>query len=566
MKSRFLSGVVICLVILVYLFYNFYYSVNFPYQDDFLLIQFIEVVSQGGLGVLGLITELFRTFNDHKAVVPRLIALIEYTITGHLNFRFYIVLVSINVTFIFYFIYLQYKKTRLPLYYFIPAAFLYFQPLYYDVSGWALNGMQHSFLTAFTVSAIILASRRTNLSLYGAMLCCFLATFTHGNGILSFPAIIFYFLCFKDFKRAIISGGFMILCLVIYLAGYESGQAVSLPKDLGVFFSSLFGFIGSAMSLWAFPELLSAIWGAVIITFMVYIVWRVAAIYFNKPVNVKPGTAELLALFAFIFITSLVIALFRSWAGSTIASRFQIYASLSTVMFYILLLDYSSFFRRKAVFYTITALSVFYCVYSYYKFTGTVAIKRTTYLADVYNWKTNRNMFSVEKTIIRNGSFYLIPGYEKGFFHLPEPVVERDELDSMFNANATAARNYALYVEDWDIERVVRQGVEHLTAYFVASNAAPGGKGLAGDRFLVLRDQKTRVIHLLNANPKIDSRKEIITKMHYYKAGFNTFLREDDLVPGTYDMGILDVSNNGQKTFYKLDKSLFASGSAYSLK
>ncbi|SKB54975.1 hypothetical protein [Dyadobacter psychrophilus] len=566
MKLRFLSGVVICLVILVYLFYNYYYSVNFPYQDDFLLIQFIEVVSQGGLGFSGLITELFRTFNDHKAVVPRLISLIEYTITGHLNFRFYIVLVSINISYIFYFIYLQYKKTRLPLYYFIPAALLYFQPLYYDISGWALNGMQHSFLTAFTVTAIILASRRTDLALYGAMLCCFLATFTHGNGILSFPAIIFYFLCFKDFKRAIITGGFMILCLVIYLAGYESGQAVQLPKDLVVFFSSLFGFIGSAMSLWAFPVFFSAVWGAIILAFMIYIVWRVAAIYFNKPVNIKPGTAELLTLFAFIFITSSVIALFRSWAGSTIASRFQIYASLSTVIFYILLLDYTSVVRRKTVFYCITAFSIFYWVYSYYKFTGFVAIKRTTYLADVYNWKTNRNIFSVEKTITRNGSFYLIPGYEKGFFHLPKPIVERNQLDSMFNANAGAARDYQLYLENWDMERLIRDGVEHLTYSFVASNVLPETKGLAGDRFMVLRDQKTGVIHLMNANPKVAARKDILTRGHYYKAGFNTQLRQDDLAPGTYDMGILDIRNNGEKVFYKLDKSLFASGSAYSLK
>jgi hypothetical protein len=553
------------LVILVYLIYNFHFSVNFPFQDDFLLIQFIEVVSQGGLGFTGLVTELFRTFNDHKAAVPRLISLIEYTLTGHLNFRFYIVLVSINVTYIFYFVYLQFKKAKLPLYYFVPAAFLYFQPLYHDISGWALNGMQHTFLTAFTVTAILLASRRTNLALYGAMLCCFLATFTHGNGILSFPAIIFYFLCFKDFKRAIISGGFMILCLVIYLAGYESGQAVNLPKDLAIFFSSLFGFIGSAMSLWAMPVLLSAIWGAIIVAMMVYIVWRVAAVYFNKPTGIKPGTVELLTLFAFIFITSFVIALFRSWAGSTIASRFQIYASLSTVIFYIFLVCYTRFFRKQIVFYCITALSVFYCVYSYYKFTPFVAIKRTTYLADVYNWKTNRNMFSVEKTIISNASFYLMPGYDKGFFHLPEPVAEKAELDAMFNANKNATKDYGLYVEDWKVERLVRGGVEDLTYYFVASNTLPGSKGITGDRFMVLRDQKTGVIHLMNANPKVEARKAILTGGGYYKPGFSTLFRQDDVAPGTYDLGILDVGNDGQKTFYRLDKTLLATGQAYRL-
>lgn len=565
MKLRTLSGVVICLVILVYLFYNFYFSVNFPFQDDFLLIQFIEVVSNGGLGFTGLVTELFRTFNDHKAVIPRFISLIEYSLTGHLNFRFYIVLVLINITYIFYFVYLQFKKAKLPLYYFIPAAFLYFQPLYHDISGWALNGMQHTFLTAFTVTAILLASKRTNFALYGAMLCCFLATFTHGNGILSFPAIIFYFLCFKDFKRAIISGGFMILCLVIYLAGYESGQAGNLPKDLVVFFSSLFGFIGSSMSLWAMPVLLSAIWGALIVALMVYITWRVAAIYFNKPTNVKPGTVELLTLFGFIFITSFVIALFRSWAGSTIASRFQIYASLSTVIFYIFLVNYTRLFRKQAVFYCITAFSVFYCIYSYYKYTGVVATKRTTYLADVFNWTENRNMFSVEKTIIRNANFYLLPATKKGFFHLPVPVAEKGELDSMFNANA-ADTDCQVYVEDWKVDRLVRGGVEELSYFYVASNILPEHKSLAGDRFLVLRDQKTGLVHLMNANSKVETRKAILTEGHYYKAGFNTLLRQDDLAPGAYDLGVLDVNSNGEKRFYKLNKALVATGQTYLLK
>ncbi len=562
---RFLPIVVISTVILLFFLYNLHFSVDFPFQDDFLFIQFIEAISGNNVGVAGVIKELFRTFNDHKAVVPRFISLLDYGITGSLHLRFYIVLVSLNLVYIFYFLYLNFRKSKLPLYYFLPVPFLFFHPLYHEVSGWALTGMQHSYLTAFTVTAIILVSRGTTLGFYGAMLCCFLATFTHGNGILSFPAIIFFFLCYKNFRNAILTGVFMFICLGIYLGGYESGQAVNLPNDAGMFFFSLFGFVGSAMSLWARPELFSAMWGALIIGCMVLVTWRVATVYFKEPMEVKPGTIDLLTLFAFIFISSVVIAVFRSWAGTTIASRFQLYAALSTAIFYIFLVLYLDFFRKKWVFTAVLGLSIFYWAYSHYRFTGIVAAKKTTYLADIYNWRSNRSMFSVERSIVKYGSFYLFPAFEKGYFTLPEPVIEKRELEAMF-AGRSALAGRGMYVETWDIHRILREGIEEVIFYFVSSNVSPERKRFWDDRFLAVKNTATGVISLINATPKVAARKNILKELAYYKPGFNTLLRENDLDPGTYEMGILDVSGSGQKTFYRLDRMLVSTGSGYALK
>jgi hypothetical protein len=553
---RFLSGVIICLVVVFYFLYNYFFSVNFPFQDDFLIIQFIEAASEGGFAFGVVVKQMFLTFNDHKASTIRLLALIEYAITGHQNFRLYVAIVSFNVIYVFYFLYLQYRKAGLPLYYFLPAPFLFFTPLFHEVSGWALNGMQHSFLTAFTVTAILLASRKTTVTFWLAMAFCFLATFTHGNGVLSFPAIVFYFLCFKDFKRAILTCLAMIVCLAVYLIGYEPGQAGQLPKDIMSMLSSLFGFIGSSMSLWSAPQLWSAIWGLFISGFMLLLVIRVTAVYFNKPASVKPGTIELLTLFAFIFITSGVIALFRSWAGTTIASRFQLYAALSTVICYILLLSYTSFFKRKQVLIVVTALSIFYWAYAHYAFTGVVAAKKTTYLADVYNWSKNHDMFSVEKSITQNADFYLTPGYKKGFFKLPEPVVQKAQLDSMF-ANAPGPEtDDRMYLEEWKVTRTVRDGFEKLTQYFVASNDKPYRKELLTDRFLVLQDQQTGTVHMMNANSKVEGRRNILTTGNYYKNGFNALLRKDDLAYGVYKLAVLDVGVSGEKQFFPLGKSL----------
>jgi hypothetical protein len=217
------------------------------------------------------------------------------------------------------------------------------------------------------------------------------------------------------------------------------------------------------------------------------------------------------------------------------------------------------------VFGTVLALSVFYWTYSHYKFTGVVAAKKTMYLADVYNWRNNRNMFSVERSIVQNGNFYLLPAYEKGFFSLPKAVVEKNEVDAMFAGKGALAGD-EMYLETWDIERVVRDGVENLTYYFVASNIKPVRKHFWDNRFLVLRNSATGASYLLNANPKVDARRNILTSGHYYKTGFNSLLRPDDLDAGTYDLGILDVTGAGQKTFYRLDKSLLSTGDGFALK
>ncbi|ACT92905.1 hypothetical protein Dfer_1663 [Dyadobacter fermentans DSM 18053] len=562
---RIVPAAVLCLVVAIYLVYNIFFSVNFPFQDDFLLIQFIEAISGQQIGVEGLLTELFRTFNDHKAVVPRLIALIDYTLTGHLHFRFYIFLVLANIIYIFSFVFIQFRKMQLPLYYFLPVPFLFFHPLFHDISGWALNGMQHTFLTAFTVTAILIASGRVRGGFYLAMFCCFLATFTHGNGVLSFPAIIFYYLCLKDLRKAGLTVVFMVICLVIYLAGYESGQAVDLPKSIGSFTLSFFGFIGSGMSMWSYPETLSMLWGLVITAFMIYLIVKVLMGYFKKDVVIRTGTAELLTLFVFIAVTSFVIALFRSWTGSTLASRFQIYAALSTVIFYVFLVDYLPFFRKKGVLATILVLSVGYWAYSYYRYTGVVANKKTTYLADVYNWTTNKNMFSVEKSIIRNGDFYLSPAYAKGFFRLPAPVVAERQLDSMFAATPEG-EDFKVFLETWTVERPLREGNEIMEMFFLTSHDAPAPRALLSDRFLVLRSRDDNRIHLMCANPKIEGRKKVFTGRGYFQPGFNTLLRSDDLSPGGYDLGVLDVAGHNAPVFHRLDRQLQVADGRISLR
>ncbi len=274
--------------------------------------------------------------------------------------------------------------------------------------------MQHSFLTAFLVSAIYLISKNTKQGFYGAVVFCFLATFTHGNGILSFPAIIFYLLCYKEFKKAAGFAGFMFLALGIYLAGYETGQAAGLPPSISVFVFSLLGFIGASMAEWDNYLLYTVLWGGLIVFFAAFLVFKMIRLGFEKKENYKPQVnVELLTLLGFIFITSTVIAVFRSWQGVTLTSRFQLYAALSSCIFYLLLLNYSRIFRSKNVFLVITFLSIGYWAHSYYKYTDIVADKRTKYMADIYNWRYDQDLFDSRKKFAGQCGILCFSGLQK---------------------------------------------------------------------------------------------------------------------------------------------------------
>ncbi|QRR01777.1 hypothetical protein [Dyadobacter sandarakinus] len=551
--TRTICYAVIVIVIALHFAYILHFSVNFPYLDDFLLIQFIEAITRADASFADVLGELFKTCNDHKPVIPRLLSWLDFALTGHLHFRFYILVTSLNLLYIFGFFYRLFGKLGLPVYYFLPVPFIFFQPLYHEVSGWALTGLQHSFLTAFLVTAISLAQRDSMQAFYGAMCCCLLATYTHGNGIFSFAAVVCYYVCMRDLGKAGATMGFMMLALGLYLLGYEPGQAAQAPSGVLPVLLSFICFIGSGLALWNDPSWWAGIGGGVALTFMLVTFRSVLKREYRL---VKPVTASLLSIFLFILITGLVIATVRSWAGTIVASRFQLYGVMVIILVYLLALDRLRWLRRPRFVYGVTAASVCYCVYAYYLYTGTVATKKAAYEADIYNWKNNHRMFSVDRSFIRNAGFYLLPACRSGIVQLPVPLVSKSELEKLFETHATSRTAYRIYLSHWNIRRLKPALPDSMVYHFVASDLLPAFPGLLTERFLVLRSCGRGNIFLLPAIPKVEARKVIAATGRYYKGGFNTMLRTDDLDTGCYDLGLLDVGSNGKRNFYRLDKAL----------
>lgn len=559
---KHIALVITGLVIALFLVYNYYFSVDFPFQDDLVLVNFVNEVSNG-VTTSTFLQNLFRTDNDHKVVIPRLIALFNYLLTGHLNFKAFIGLVSLNLLYILYFLFLQFRKLNLPLYYFLPVPFLYLQPQHYEVSLWAINGMQHSFLTVFLVTAILLVSKPSKLAYFGAIACCFLATFTHGNGILSFPALIFYFLCYQNFRKAIGVGIFMLVALGMYLGGYESGQAAHLPPGVGVVLGNFLGFIGATMMVWSPKLIFSVLWGGLILLFAGFLVYKIALTYVGREKKVDSRiNVELLTLFCFIVSTSLVIAVFRSWMGSTLASRFEVYAALSSCILYLVLLGYFPVFKRKYVVLVLTALSALTWGQSYYEYTGTVAKRKTTYVADIYNWTNNRNLLSVDISLQQNAAFYLFPAFQKGILEFPPPIISKRTIDSLLASGRGREISLPLFFEKQPMNNPAS---EIDTLDFLRNDTFARASARLNQRFLVLRAHESRDTYLVEANPKIQARRLIITRAEFHKAGFVAYLRKNNFPDDRYDMGLLDISEHGERHFQLFTNVLVVKGRKLSL-
>ena len=292
------------------------------------------------------------------------------------------------------------------------------------------------------------------------------------------------------------------------------------------------------------------LWGGVILFFAGFVVYKIALTYVGKAKKVDSRiNVELLTLFCFIVITSLVIAFIRSWMGSTLASRFQLYAALSSCILYLLLLGYFPSLRKNYVVLVVSVLGVLMWGQSYYEYTGTVARRKTTYLADIYNWDTNRKLLSVDTSIQQNAAFYLYPAFKKGILEFPPPIVSRRAVDSLLASGRGKEVSIPLSFEKIPMNNPAS---EIDTLEYLRNDTFAHASAGFNQRFLVLRAHQTQEIYLVEANAKTQSRRVILTGGEFYKAGLLAYLRKNNLPDDRYDIGVLDISSQDDRHFQLL--------------
>lgn len=382
-----------------YLAYILYFAVDFPIQDDLLFILLIEDFNDTGFSFTKIpyfLGELFRVDNDHCLMVPRVINLLNYAVSKSLNFKFQIVLIAGFTIGLLILYYQQFKLLSKPLWKFLPVVFFLLQPQYYEVSLWALAGLEHVGVTLFLVGALISFQQdRVTLGLILATL----GTFTSGNGIFIFAAVGLFILLEQQYRKLIllllIFLGNVLILFFIYKKGQQNNLAESLSHlpQLFAYFLFLSGSIweGLIASKW-----LSIISGIVILfTFFYFTVRKLRRHEFVI-------SSLFLAVVAFNLITLALVALSRFNVGQMeTASRYQYYTCLLFCSVYMIFVSAkSTILKNRLILPLLLILSFGFNAISYYSTTETVAYNKLSYLADTENWRAEENMFYIKPDFV----------------------------------------------------------------------------------------------------------------------------------------------------------------------
>ncbi len=532
-----------------YVWYVLTFSVNFPFQDDTCLLDFIATIKDDGTFV-NFIKQLFRIDNDHSPVIPRLVSLANFFISGSLNFKAYIIIVNINIFILLVFLYLQFKKLNIPIYYFLPVPIILLQPQSWQISLWALNGLQHSLVIVFMLLAMELLHKTKRYFSYLAMLVALIATFTHGNGFLVFPVSAFILLLQKKIKD------FLLWILVIsgFLYFYIRGRHLGgRGFDIITTIKSFFAILGTNADVFEINEpLLSIIFGliafAIISLVFAKTLWKS---YITKNKDEYP-LIKLLYLFCFIILTAIVIALFRSQGGVVIASRFAIYASMSSIILYLVLLNTQGCVVRKVVFVIFVPISFAFCFYSYYRYTYQIDYHINKLRADNYNWNEHRVLVSLEKQFSLNVNPFLIKAYNFGLWE-DERYRKNDVMNNIVEAKIDTLSTFK--VSSYDDVKKETTRVIHKKIVQITSSNIPFSKSVASNALYLVLRSNTNKTYLLATQPEVQGKKTLILDFIYYKQKLTTVFNRNCIDDGKYKIGYLTVNTNSKSLIFT-DKTI----------
>lgn len=384
--SGVLAYLAIALPVAGYLVYSRYFSGALFYADDFHLLKTVQWVKETDEW-LEKVKLFYQQHQEHRIVMPRLLTLADYYLEGHIGWKSLIFFASVVWCSTIFILWKTFRSLDISAWYFIPVPWLLLHPQYYENVTWSISILQQSDVVfLFTLLAYLCARKKYNL----ALLVSVIATFTHGNGLFSFPIALTFSLIDKDRRStARLVSAFSAMYL-IYFYEFKSGQNASISQSLADPLNLIqsFGvFFGGTTLIAAKNYVIAALAGLLLIGSL--ITWSVVT--FRKNLTGKGSELfdrVLWGITAFLFITGSLVVVTRSWQGvETIAApRYLHYSSYVICIFYLVALRVTRGNSRKVLGVVFIPAAVLLCLLSYFNFTPHVRFLRDQLLAEESNY------------------------------------------------------------------------------------------------------------------------------------------------------------------------------------
>ena len=294
-------------------------------------------------------------------VIGKLVTLLYYSITGHLNFTFLHIAGACFTLGTLYLFWNSYRESKLKWWYFLPVPFLLFQLQYHLVFLWAICSLQHQPVIFFvSLSMLLLARNRFGWALFAAV--C--ATYSMSNGIFVWVSGAVILILRSNYKLLgiwCVTGAAAIGFYFLGLTTQGNETSIAFFKQYPhLSFLGFFAFLGGLFDF--FPEkaivtrsVLPVIMGLAV---MVWIgIWLLTLFlsWIKKTFNLSKELPEfvdqfsvlekgrktfqefLLGILVFLLMNALIIGLLRPRFGFfvMIVSNYKMYPALFLIIAYL---------------------------------------------------------------------------------------------------------------------------------------------------------------------------------------------------------------------------------------
>ena len=340
--SQLLVSFTLLIPVGIYFWVWEYYALNIPKWDDHALKAFLVEYLQAP-GWAEKWQALFRQHNEHRISVTRLIALLDYSVFGNLNFRrlmFYGNLSMLGVVALWW---VLLHHNRKPFYSLIPVPFIWLTLSHYENMYWGMAAVQNFGVVVLSVWTLYCCISRSRSLFILSLVLAALACLTSGNGLLVLPIGAILLFLAPRWRRLIVWLVASGLYGFVYFQDFTRSPAN--PDNTfgpGTFVKGYFYFLGSFAE--SFPVNHHArfclILGAVLFLVAVSIV---SATLFRLIRNrYEFDFARITDLFClgtllFILGTALIVVYSRAGFGleGLLTSRYKIYSFLLLIVAYL---------------------------------------------------------------------------------------------------------------------------------------------------------------------------------------------------------------------------------------
>lgn len=538
MFTRKTTTGILTLVIFAGLFVPFLcrYLINVPIVDDYDFVRATYFLETQPMSFFKKIDFLLETQNDHRMLIGRIVAYLDYAIEGSLNYKTLAVLGLFCLLGILVYWRQTLGRMGADKWLILPLVFIYLSAISHDHYFWGINALQHPLLNLLVFASLfLLGFKKSNGYFTLSIILALAAMITFGNGFLVFPAGFFMLLFLHNKQKLAIWSVVSIVAIGFnFLYDYELGQATHLDKTPGFILNVIISFIAFA-GAWTEPFRAPGTWALPFAAGCATLAINCYGLF--RALRQKKEYAPFLGgIFAFTTMTMGIIALSRGGQDieNVFPGRYTLYQQhlLALVFLYIVAWSLNQSWKTK-VLPVATVLAIGFNLVALVHYFPLIEQRNRILMADSYNWKKNRKLLTNFRSELAD--FFTLPAYEMGIYTMDAFPLKTWELSAAYPAS--------LKTKDLDLELTAEKeerdyfGHPQTIVKFELRNSDATQPELT--TFLTFHSDSLGKSYVLPALVSASGKRDLLTKGKLLRDGFFVKSFSENFKPGTYEIGIL---------------------------